>query len=81
MSNRGANQPSTMTLPTGAMPAIGRGRLMTAQEIAQEIFRGSVSEQWVKRNVAQESKRRLGHSTVRWWEADVVAWISKRHTP
>lgn len=55
-----------------------RGRLMSAAEIATEIFRGSVTPTWVKRNVAPSRKLRLGHSTVRWYEADVHSWIEQQ---
>jgi predicted DNA-binding transcriptional regulator AlpA len=55
-----------------------RGRLMSAREIAAEIFCGSRSEQWVKRHVAPQYKLRLGHSTVRWWEVHVREWIDRQ---
>ena len=61
-------------------PAPDRGRLLDAREIAREIFRETVSPDWVKRNVAPDRKLRLGHSTVRWWENDVLTWINQRGT-
>ena len=54
--------------PSGPPP--NRGRLMTAQEIAQKIFRGHRSAEWVRRNLP--GKKRMGHSTVMWWEAEVI---------
>lgn len=60
---------------TGA-PSPDRGRLMTAQEIALEIFCGRTSPEWVRRTLPQ--KIRLGHSTVRWWESDVIEYIESR---
>jgi predicted DNA-binding transcriptional regulator AlpA len=38
------------------------------------LFSGTVSATWVRRNVPY--KVVLGHSTVRWYAADVQAWIS-----
>jgi predicted DNA-binding transcriptional regulator AlpA len=40
---------------------------------------GNVSPAWVRRNVPH--KVTLGHSTVRWFEADVVAWLEMRRQP
>ena len=57
-----------------------QGRLLDAREIARGIFRGTVSAEWVKRNVAPERKLRLGHSTVRWWEHDVLSWIERQRS-
>lgn len=51
--------------------------LLSAREIANDIFRGTVSTQWVKRHVAPQAKLRLGHSTVRWWKRSVIEWISQ----
>jgi predicted DNA-binding transcriptional regulator AlpA len=54
-----------------------RGRLLTAEEVAEII--GGVSPTWVRRNVPH--KLVLGHSTVRWFEADVRAWLEERRQP
>ncbi len=51
-------------------------RLMTAQEISNEIFRGHVSPEWVRRNLPK--KIDLGHSTKAWWESDVIEYIESR---
>ncbi len=63
--------------PTGpvALPA-ARGRLLTADQVAAELFNGTVSPAWVRRHVP--GKIVLGHSTVRWYEFDVLAWIAAR---
>lgn len=61
------------TVPGPRDPPLDRGRLMTGQQVADEIFRGTVSAAWVRRNVPY--KITLGHSTVRWCENDVRAWI------
>ena len=53
-----------------------RGRLMTAAEIAQDIFRDHKSAEWVRRNLP--NKVVLGHSTVMWYEADVWEFIESR---
>ena len=53
-----------------------RGRLLTAAQVAELLFSGTVSAAWVRRNVPH--KLVLGHSTVRWFEFDVQAWIAKQ---
>ena len=53
-------------------------RLLSAREIAADVFGGTVSEQWVKRTVAPDRRLRLGHSTLRWWRSDVQAWPAGR---
>lgn len=58
-----------------AETASERGRLLDAKQIAEEVFSGTVSPEWVKRTVAPKRRIRLGHSTLRWYEADVRAWI------
>jgi len=50
-----------------------RGRLLTAAQVATELFNCTVSAAWVRRQVPL--KVVLGHSTVRWFEFDVQAWI------
>ena len=55
-------------------PPADRGRLLTAAQVAAELFNGSVSTAWVRRNVPH--KVVLGHSTVRWYAGDVQAWIN-----
>ena len=57
-------------------PAADRGRLLTAAQVAGQLFNGTVSAAWVRRNVPY--KVVLGHSTVRWYAADVQAWISTK---
>jgi hypothetical protein len=59
------------------LPA-ARGRLLTAAQVAAELFSGTVSPAWVRRHVP--GKLVLGHSTVRWYELDVRAWIASRRT-
>ena len=54
-------------------PPADRGGLLTATQIAAELFNDSVSAAWVRRNVPH--KVILGHSTVRWYAGDVQAWI------
>ena len=53
------------------------GRLLTAAEIAAECFNGSVSVAWVKKHL-RAGRVRLGHSTVRWYEQPVRAWITEQ---
>jgi len=57
-------------------PPVDRGRLLTASQVAEEIFSGTVSAAWVRRRVP--FKVVLGHSTVRWFERDVHSWLIER---
>jgi hypothetical protein len=52
-----------------------RGRLLNASKIARDLFSETVSPRWVRQNVAPEAKLVLGHSTVVWWEQDVIEWL------
>lgn len=52
------------------------GRLLTAAQVATELFGGTVSSAWVRRQVPR--KVVLGHSTVRWYEQDVHTWIASK---
>jgi len=71
---------TTHAIPFSAPgPPPNRGRLLTAGQVA-ELIGGDVSAAWVRRNVPH--KLTLGHSTVRWYEADVRAWLeSRREAP
>ncbi len=60
-------------------PPADRGRLLTAAQVAAELFNDTVSAAWVRRNIPH--KVVLGHSTVRWYAADVQAWISTKRCP
>jgi len=55
-----------------------RGRLLTAAQVAADLLGGTVSPAWVRRHVP--AKLVLGHSTVRWFETDVRAWLEARRT-
>jgi len=59
-------------------PPTHEGRLLNAAHVAAELFGGSVSAAWVRRNVPH--KVVLGHSTVRWYAADVQAWIGTKRS-
>jgi predicted DNA-binding transcriptional regulator AlpA len=60
-----------IAFPTPPLPPPIRGRLLTPEEVAQLV--GSVSPAWVRRTVPH--KLTLGHSTVRWYESDVLTWL------
>ena len=57
-------------------PPPDRGRLLTAAQVAAELLGGTVSPGWVREHVPY--KLTLGHSTVRWYAADVRAWLEAR---
>ena len=59
-------------------PPTHRGRLLTAAQVADLLFSGTVSAVWIRRNVPH--KLVLGHSTVRWFEFDVQAWITSQRS-
>ncbi len=60
-------------------PPADRGRLLTAAQVATELFTDTVSAAWVRRNIPH--KVVLGHSTVRWYAADVQAWVGTKRCP
>jgi hypothetical protein len=53
-----------------------RGPLLTAEQVADECFSGTVKPKWVRENVP--GKMTFGHSTVRWYRDDVLAYIESR---
>ena len=57
-------------------PPPDRGRLLTPAQVAADLLNGTVSPGWVRKHVP--CKLRLGQSTVRWYEADVRAWLEAR---
>jgi len=64
----------TVLRPEGPVaPPPDRGRLLTAAQGAAEL---GVAPSWVRRHCP--GKVTLGHSTVRFWEADVLAWLESR---
>ena len=63
-----------MSRPVLALtPPPDRGRLLSPAEVGALIGR---SPAWVRRHVTP--KVAIGHSTVRYFEADVRAWIDAR---
>lgn len=71
--------PRPRLVSNGPPPApIDRGPMLDAETIASRFFTNAVSPKWVRRNVPH--KVTLGHSTVRWYEADVVAFVESRRS-
>jgi predicted DNA-binding transcriptional regulator AlpA len=64
--------------PASTKPPPHRGRLLTARQVATELFCTTVSPAWVRRHVTP--KVVLGHSTVRFYEHDVIDWIACRRS-
>jgi hypothetical protein len=62
---------STMTIP---LAPLDRGRLLSAEQVASELFNGTVTARWVTRNV-RVGKLKLGHIKRAWWENQVRAWL------
>lgn len=54
-------------------PPADRGRALTAEDVAREIFNGAVTAKWVRRYF-KPGRDKLGWRTVIWWEAEVRAW-------
>jgi len=50
---------------------------LNAKQVAEDLFHGQVGEAWVRRNL-DHLKVTLGHSTVCFYEYDVLAWIDKQ---
>lgn len=48
---------------------------MTARELRVELFGDAVTEWWIRKNVAPDSRITLGRSRVVWHEYDVRAWL------
>jgi predicted DNA-binding transcriptional regulator AlpA len=67
--------------PTTEAPAI-RGQLLTDAEVARmlklENPESANTRRWVRQHVPK--KKRLGHLTVRWFEADVMEWVASTGT-
>jgi hypothetical protein len=65
--------------PAQIGPPVDRGRLLSAEQVATELLHGGLGPAWVRRNLPHRIE--LGHSTVRWFETDVMAWIEARRRP
>lgn len=53
-----------------------RGRLMTAAEIAAQVFGGNVSKKWVFANVPVHYRHKVGR-TVLYYEGEIRWWIEQ----
>lgn len=53
---------------------------MTAAELRAEIFGGSVTEWWIRKNVAPHARIPLGRSRVVWHEYDVRDWLLEKRS-
>ncbi len=63
--------------PGPPSPPPDRGPLLKSPQVADLI--GGVFASWVRRNVPH--KVTMGHSTVRWFEYDVMKWLEERRDP
>jgi hypothetical protein len=73
VANARMTDPGDPSTVSGTLRQPYRGRLLNAKQIAEELFCGHVSPEWVRRNVP--GKITLGHSTVVWYEFDVHDFI------
>ena len=68
-----------MAKPQTAAPT-NRGALLTDAEVARllklEEPESDKARRWVREHVPH--KKRIGHNTVRWFEADVLAWVDEQ---
>ena len=64
---------TTRTLRFSSAPPPDRGKLMSAAQVAAEMFGGQVEPRWIMEHVP--CKVRFGHRTVFFYEHDVRAWI------
>lgn len=64
--------------PTPIAIAPTRGPLLTDTEVAKLLKLDNPESEnvrkWVRANVPR--KKRIGHNTVRWFEADVLEWVA-----
>lgn len=60
---------------TSSAGHLNRGRVLSARQIATEFFDDARKEKWVRKILAPARRMRLGHSTVRWYERDVIEWL------
>jgi hypothetical protein len=67
-----------MSTADKTVPPAPKSRLLFVDEIRREFFGDRISAWWIRRNLAPDKKIRLGHSTIAWYEHDVVAWIASR---
>jgi hypothetical protein len=54
-------------------------RLMNAEQVAKEVFGGTVTADWVKRNLCgpHTGRVKLGHKTIRWNRPTVEAYVAR----
>jgi hypothetical protein len=65
---------ATTKAPRGMPPELGR--LLSPQEVAQTFFDGQVTPAWVRTNVRPRVE--INQRVIRYYEADVAAWIASR---
>lgn len=65
-------------VPEGTPKTPDRGPLLTDEDVARFLKLGNPESlnvrRWVRANVP--NKRRIGHNTVRWFQADVIDWVA-----
>ena len=64
-------------LPIKRSPPPNVGRLMGAEQVAAELFNGTVTPGWVKRHL-EAGRVSLGYRTVVWAEELVRAWVAEK---
>ena len=54
-------------------------RLISAEQVAKELFGGTVTADWVKRNLCgpRTGRVKLGHKTIRWNRPTVEAYVAR----
>ena len=62
--------------PTPSDPPPDLGRAYTAEDVAREVYCGTVTARWVRRNVTW-GRDQLSHKKVVWWEHPLLAGIAK----
>ena len=69
-----------MTRTFSMTPPVDRGPLLTDVEVARllklENPEAESTRRWVREKIP--GKKRLGHHTVRWFQADVLAWVEQQ---
>lgn len=59
------------------------GRLLSAEQVANELLGGHKSERWVRRYMGSPEAGRLvlGHRSVFWYENLAKAWLARKVSP
>jgi hypothetical protein len=67
-------RPLALMRQVPSMSAAERGKLLSAAEVAQQVFGGKVSKKWVFGNVPTHYRHNVGRCVL-YYEGEVRAWV------